>query len=535
MGVKNAQNRRLPLKSWFRGFLLLFLAIPGWPAKAAVEQTQKPPPLDRRVVLVVWDGMRPDFVTRSKVPALWKLSQEGVTFLNHHSVYLSATEVNGTAINTGGYPANDGIVANSEYRPAIDPLRAFHTETLASDRKGDRITGGHVLKMPTIAEIVRAAGKRTAVAAAKPVGLLPDRSERATSDRGANVFAGATLPKSLESELTNELGVFPKDTATTRTRNDWTTRALVEHLWATDVPAFSLLWLNQPDFSQHSFGPGSKQALEAMRNADENLQRVMDALEKKGLRKSTDIIVVSDHGFSTMAKSCDLAAALVEGGFKAFREFKKQPEQDEILVTSNSGSSLLYVIGHQPETVRELVALLQVWECSGVIFTRDALPGTFPLSQVHLDSTEAPDMVLSFRWNNETNANGVAGMLFADKSGFNTGQGLHCSLSPYDMHATLIAAGPDFRSNERSTIPTGNVDIAPTILHVLGLSSWTKMDGRVITEALAGSAPNVPRSETRRIESSATNGPVVWHQYLKISKVGVVDYFDEGNGSPSER
>jgi arylsulfatase A-like enzyme len=251
MSVKKAQNRLLPLKSWFRGFLLFLLAIYGGPARAAVEQTQKPPSLDRRVVLVVWDGMRPDFVTRSNVPALWKLSQEGVTFLNHHSVYLSATEVNGTAINTGGYPANDGIVANSEYRPAIDPLRAFHTEILASVRKGDRITGGHFLKMPTIAEIVRAAGKGTAVAAAKPVGLLPDRSERATSDGGANVFAGATLPKSLESELTNDLGVFPKDTATTRTRNDWTTRALVEHLWTRDVPAFSLLWFNQPDFSQH--------------------------------------------------------------------------------------------------------------------------------------------------------------------------------------------------------------------------------------------------------------------------------------------
>jgi predicted AlkP superfamily pyrophosphatase or phosphodiesterase len=45
----------------------------------------------RHVVVVVWDGMRPDFVSEENTPALWKLSREGVTFHNHHPVYPSAT------------------------------------------------------------------------------------------------------------------------------------------------------------------------------------------------------------------------------------------------------------------------------------------------------------------------------------------------------------------------------------------------------------------------------------------------------------
>src|SRR5690349_11817211 len=72
-----------------------------------------------RAVLVVWDGMRPDFVTEQNCPTLYQLARKGVTFAHHHSVYPSATEVNGTAISTGAYPAHDGIIGNHEYRPAI--------------------------------------------------------------------------------------------------------------------------------------------------------------------------------------------------------------------------------------------------------------------------------------------------------------------------------------------------------------------------------------------------------------------------------
>src|SRR5690349_2412685 len=72
------------------------------------------------VVLVVWDGMRPDMVSEETTPTLAKLAREGVNFKNHHAVFLSSTEVNGTVLATGVYPEESGIIGNSEYRPAID-------------------------------------------------------------------------------------------------------------------------------------------------------------------------------------------------------------------------------------------------------------------------------------------------------------------------------------------------------------------------------------------------------------------------------
>src|SRR5690349_11671119 len=77
----------------------------------------------QHVVVVVWDGLRPDFVTQEFTPTLYKLGREGVVFPKHHPVYLSATEVNGTALATGMYPAHSGIIANKEFRPSINPLK----------------------------------------------------------------------------------------------------------------------------------------------------------------------------------------------------------------------------------------------------------------------------------------------------------------------------------------------------------------------------------------------------------------------------
>src|SRR5436305_1637337 len=74
------------------------------------------------VVVVVWDGMRPDFVSEEHTPTLHGLARRGTFFANHHSSYVTSTEVNGTAIATGMYPGHSGILANSQYRPELSWL-----------------------------------------------------------------------------------------------------------------------------------------------------------------------------------------------------------------------------------------------------------------------------------------------------------------------------------------------------------------------------------------------------------------------------
>jgi arylsulfatase A-like enzyme len=294
-------------------------------------------------------------------------------------------------------------------------------------------------------------------------------------------------------------------------------------MWAKDVPKFSVLWMSDPDYTQHDSGPGSPAALGALESVDRDLALLLKTLDERKLRDKTDIFVVSDHGFSTVGRHVDVTGVLRQAGFKASKMFKA-PQPGDVLVDSLGGSVALYVVGHDEATIRRLAEFLQASDYAGVLFSRVPVEGAFLLSQVHTATANAPDLLVSMRWSAGTNRFGAPGMLVADT----TKIGMHGSLSPFDMHNTLVAAGPDFRQGLSDEFPSGNVDLAPTILWILGIPAPQPMDGRILAEAMIGAAA-APHSEQKTIEASRDNGATHWRQYIKISTVGSTVYYDEGN------
>jgi arylsulfatase A-like enzyme len=480
------------------------------------------------VVLVVWDGMRPDMVNATNTPTLYQLARDGVFFQNHHAVYISSTEVNATAIATGAYPNRNGIMGNREYRPDITPLKRVEVQSLAYVRKGDEVTHNHYLRLPTIAEILQRAGRRTAIAGTKPVAILFDRLEtdRACSDC-VDLFEFKTVPAAALERL-HLPALTPQETPNTR-QDLATTQALIGPLWDKEVPSFSVLWLSEPDYAQHSTGPGSVASLQAIKSSDDNLARVLKELAARGLRDKTDVFVVSDHGMSTISRVVSVVDTLNKAGFSAAHEFPQPPAAGNVMVIGNGGSALLYVIGHDPKLIKQIVTLLQQQDYAGVIFTRLPMLGTFTLDQVRIDTPDAPDIVVSFRWTNDKNDVGVPGSDPTDGF-FGARQGIHSTLSPFDMRNTLVAAGPDFRRGWIDEFPSGNVDLAPTILHVLGVAPPERTDGRVLAEAMVPTTTNIPPIEMRMLDASCDASNTVWHQYLRVTQFGDTTYFDEGNG-----
>src|SRR6185295_13525791 len=113
----------------------------------------------------------------------------------------------------------------------------------------------------------------------------------------------------------------PLVTPLARQIDSWTTRAVIHGLWREAVPKYTLLWLSEPDAAQHQTSPGSANALEGLKSSDRNLQLVLNALKEKGVLDSTDIFVVSDHGFSTVAHGTDVIKALKKANFVAGKDF----------------------------------------------------------------------------------------------------------------------------------------------------------------------------------------------------------------------
>ncbi|MEI7799403.1 MAG: alkaline phosphatase family protein, partial [Opitutaceae bacterium] len=181
--------------------------LPSWAASVAER------PLARHVVVVVFDGLRPDFVSPETTPHLAKLAGTGVFFAHHHPVYLSSTEVNGTALATGTYPAHSGIIANNDFRPRLDPQSPIETQAPGLVHRGDEISGGHYLARPTVAEILHAQGLATAIAGTKHVALLHDRAlPSATPEVSELVHQGESRPASVTTALKAAQGLLPKAT-----------------------------------------------------------------------------------------------------------------------------------------------------------------------------------------------------------------------------------------------------------------------------------------------------------------------------------
>jgi arylsulfatase A-like enzyme len=348
-------------------------------------------------------------------------------------------------------------------------------------------------------------------------------------------------------------------------RNAYMMRVFIDYVLPKLDPALSTIWLRNPDSTQHSYGPGSPNARDALRHQDQLLGELLAALARLGRTASTDLLIVSDHGHSTVAsdpnvfplraltgeadgkatvgavqspgysvsgdvRSADWLHAAgfrhvydgagcvfdpVLGGVSANGEAlhrtqedaacDKQPRfstpsyrvpkgplpLDAVVIAPNGGSEYFYVPSHDPRLVRRLVTALQERTVYGPLFVRatyGAVPGTLPLDKIGLESGQsasppAPDVVVSFEWDDTAlTAAGpdAPGTEQASPVGY---RGMHGSFSPVDVHNTLIAFGPDFRSGVASDQPSSNLDVAPTIGALFGLA-LPHAEGRVLDEAL---------------------------------------------------
>ena len=70
-------------------------------------------PAADRVIVAVFDGLRPDLVTPELTPNILRLAARGTWFREARSVFPSVTRVATTSIATGAPPGVHGIVGNA--------------------------------------------------------------------------------------------------------------------------------------------------------------------------------------------------------------------------------------------------------------------------------------------------------------------------------------------------------------------------------------------------------------------------------------
>jgi len=490
-------------------------------------------------LVFVMDGLRPDSITAADTPNLHRLRSEGVWFENGHSVFPTVTRVNSPSLATGTYPARHGIMGNSIYVPAVDPLRAFTNDNFRVLLKLDEVTSGRMTTAPGIAELLAGSGRKMVAVSSGGTGsalLLSPKAPRGIGTVIADFQPGvqAAFPETENTAVLKAVGPAPKKGGAKDHHDaavDWSMQILRNHV-LPGRPAVVFAWLTEPDHIQHAFGVSSPEAVASIRNNDRQVGLVLEKLEALGVRDKTNIIVVSDHGFAHTAYQVNVGQALIEAGLAA-------GGTDDVVIASSGQAVALHVKNRDPAKIRTISEFLQRQPWCSVVFTaarrgggahEGAAPGTFALEYAHLGGHErSPDIVFTFPWSSDRNRHGAPGASYTlsnTRTGPVDGTAAgHGGISPWTVRNTMLAWGPDFKRGVTVRTPTSNVDVTPTLMHLLGQGgAITRMDGRVMLEALAaGPDPEQVPATTHALR--VQNGG--YRAVLQVTEVAGKRYIDK--------
>jgi predicted AlkP superfamily pyrophosphatase or phosphodiesterase len=523
------------------------------PPSQAVQASAQDSTSTPLVLIAIFDGLRPDIVSPKHTPNIARLKQEGVHYSRSHAAFPTVTRVNGGTLVTGMWPERHGLVSNTMYVPAVDPVKPFSTGEWKELIKLRDSTGGRVVFTKTIGEYLQARGLAYVAASSGSTGsafmlnpVAPDGVGVLISgqlDPGTRV----AFPDRVNDGIRQRIGDFKGKNASDSV--NWTGQVLRDYVLPELKADVLAVWFTEPDGSQHEHGAGSPEGLAELGNSDRDLGLLLDALAKRFPGRPINVMITSDHGFARHGKAVNITKALVNA------KLKSSAGSDDVVVVSNGQALLLHVKNRDAEKIRRVVEFLQTQDDVDVIFTRGAktgtttgttaragrpvlpiagtVPGTFALELIHsANEVRGADIMFSLRWSDEKNRFGVAGtqtihsesregILEGDASG-------HGGLSPYTVRNTLILSGPAFRRGADIDVPAGVVDITPTALALLGISPDAPFDGRVLREAFAG-APKGSKEAVANWMETATAKAGAYEITVRISGVGDRWYVDEAS------
>lgn len=487
---------------------------------------------ETRILIVVFDGLRPDMVTDEIMPNLARFAREGGAFPLSRAVFPSETRVNQASLVSGAWPRRHGIVGNKFIDATASPDALINSGDEDQLRAAAEKLDGALIDVPSLGEILAGHGRQLAVVGSGTAGgtrMLHHAAERLGQFRFSLYRPDASTPQSEIGEIIDRFGPVPEARIPSNERLTYATDAYLGHVEPRLRPDVAILWFFEPDLTYHFSGLGTADCLSALRHADAQLARVLAYRDDQPTDQQLHIVTLSDHGhLATEGAPIDLQARLAEAGFRVGDRFS-----DAVDVVAFCGSAGgVYVKDSDADLLAGLLEWLQRQDWCGPAFTKTGHDG-LALADVHLDHVRAPDLVFVTRSHDGGNAHGYPGRCPHDWAQLPPGGGIHGGLHPMELSNWLAMQGAAFKPGFVSDLPCGIVDILPTVLHLLGVPAPESVEGRVLEEALVGrTGPSAADTETR--ERSAAQGPDRTFT-LTTQRLGAHCYLQQGrinSGTP---
>jgi predicted AlkP superfamily pyrophosphatase or phosphodiesterase len=402
------------------------------------------------------------------VPTLRRLASSGAVAAGMRPVNPTVTWPNHTAIVTGVTPAKHGVLFNGTLvrdagaPPRVEPWR---------DKKD-------MVHAPTLYDAVHDKGMTTAqvdwvaILNAPTIDFeFPERPERPETKPAIvqEMVKAAEITQQDVDGFASQNIVWRDDV--------WTDAAV--HIVRDHRPNLLLLHLLSLDSMQHRYGPRTPAAMVTMARLDAQVGRVVTAIETAGIKDTTTVFVVSDHGFRTVQKQTLPNVALRDAGLLTVEGGKVTGTK--VYVLSEGGAAFVYVTA--PDADGDLLrrarqALTSVEGIDTIV--EPAQYASYGLPQPSADP-QAGALLLTAK-----SGYAFAGVATGDKTVIDAPEGSlgthgYVSDDP-DIQALFIASGRGIKPGMR--LPSvDNVDIAPTAARLLGVE-MKNVDGKPLTQIL---------------------------------------------------
>lgn len=473
----------------------------------------------RRVLIVVFDALRPDMVSAELMPELTAFAAAGARFSASRAVFPSETRVNQSALITGCRPGRHGIVGNKFIEPTASPDKLLNTGDEHQLRAAARRLNGALLAVPSLGELLAERGLRLATLSAGTPGggrILNHRGETCGGFRFAMHCPDAACPTGVAAALNERVGAIPPHAIPSLDWLSWAGDAWLNFIEPELRPDVGILWFCEPDNSYHYCGIGSPDNLAALRHADTQFGRIKAAFAD---RPEVQIITLSDHGqIAVSGEALGLAERLRGAGFSVGAV--PGPRAELALALDSAGG--VFVRDRDPElTARAADWFLgQPW-CGALSLAdnRAGLPGVVGHKLLGIAGPRAPDIGLVLRATDAPGPWAWPGSTVHDAP-YPSGGGTHGGLHPRELHNWLALGGTAVVPGAYST-PAGIIDVLPTVLWLLDrdVDLPQHLEGRVLHEALAATGRRPPPAH-RRLTVAVPGGS------LSVCQVGTVGYLD---------
>ncbi|MCB9640097.1 MAG: alkaline phosphatase family protein [Myxococcales bacterium] len=460
------------------GLLLVSLVAVSWGSWSSPAKGQDVKEPERYVFLLSIDGLSHKHLLDKRLPFthLRRLAKEGI-LAGSRTIFPSMTWPSHASLVTGQYPREHGILGN---RWLHNKKQIYWPYWEAADvhRRSESI-----YDLATQRGIRTAALMWPATQGSKTITYnLPEVARRRLFKR----YVDSRMLRAAREAGYSREQLFQAMAAEDIRSDRMVTKLAISLVQKKQGrPGLFLMHYLDLDHVLHGHGTSPSRALKrSARELDALFGQIVEATKKAGIYKRSTFFVVSDHGFLQSKKTIDLRQVLMQAGVSRYQMLNSyRVKREDVSSFYNGHAGFIYIHPRKGDKAKRrvelrrkiLASLRKIKEIERVYTPKEYAALGFPSPK---EDRGAPDLIALakpdcyFRLNPK-------GRLVR-----NFRVGMHGYLPGHkDIQVPFLAFGETIR--ERSEpLQVRNIDVAPTVARILGLSWSQPRAGRVLSQIL---------------------------------------------------